>query len=248
MLIDQLKRTFAERCRKNPTYSLRAFSRSVGMDSSTVSAIMNGKRPLTIKTARRLLKGLDIVNPVEVQNIMAGTFLGENEDDGSGYKQFSLEAAEAISFWQHFAILASLEIKDFRATERGIAERLNIPFGIVLESLDRLEKLNLVMRAKTGWVLTGKNMATPTDIPSAMLREGHRQYIHKALESLENDPVEGRDITGTTMAISKARLPQAKKMIQDFRRKLSAYLEDGTRDAVYRVNVQLFPISQEKKK
>jgi transcriptional regulator with XRE-family HTH domain len=248
MLIDQLRRTFAERCRKNPTYSLRAFSRAVGMDSSTVSAIMNGKRPLTIKTARRLLKGLDIVNPVEVQNIMAGTFLGDKEDDVLGYKQLSLEAAEAISFWQHFAILALLEIKDFRATERTISERLNIPFGIVLESMDRLEKLGLITRAKIGWVLTGKNMSTPTDVPSAMLREGHRQYIHKALESLENDPVEVRDVTGMTMAITKARLPQAKKLIQEFRRKMSAYLEDGTRDAVYRLNVQLFPISQEKKK
>jgi len=218
------------------------------MDSSTVSAIMNGKRPLTIKTARRLLKGLDIVNPVEVQNIMTGTFLGDKGDNALGYKQFSLEAAEAISFWQHFAILAVLEIKDFRATERSISERLNIPFGIVLECLDRLEKLGLLRRSKIGWMLTGENMSTPTDIPSAILREGHRQYIQKALESLENDPVEVRDITGTTMAVSKARLPQAKKMIQDFRRKLSAYLEDGTRDAVYRVNVQLFPISQEKKK
>lgn len=248
MLVDQLKRTFADRCRKNPTYSLRAFSRSVGMDPSTMSAIMNGKRPLTIKTARKLLQGLNIVNPAEVQTIIAETFAGEEKQEVLGYQQLTLEAAEAIAFWQHFAIMAVLDLKDFRGTERAISERLNIPFGIVLESLDRLVKLGLVVKEKGTWQLTGKHLATPSDVPSAVMREGHRQWIQKAMESLENDPVEVRDISFITMAVAKSRLPQAKKMILEFRRKLTAYFEDGPRDAVYQLNIQLFPVSQEKKK
>jgi len=247
-LVEQLKRTFADRCRKNPTYSLRAFSRSVGMDPSTMSAIMNGKRPLTIKTARKLIAGLNIVNPTEVQTIIAETFAGEEQEEVLGYKQLTLEAAEAIAFWQHFAIMGVLDLKDFRGSERAISERLNIPFGIVLECLDRLAKLGLVAKEKGIWQLTGRHMATPSDIPSAVLREGHRQWIQKALESLENDPVEVRDISYITMSVAKSRLPQARKMILDFRRKLAAYLEDGTRDAVYQLNIQLFPVSQEKKK
>ena len=47
------------------------------------------------------------------------------------------------------------------------------------------------------------------------------------------------------MAISTAKLSEARKLIMDFRRKLCAFLEDGQRDAVYRLNVQLFPLSQE---
>jgi uncharacterized protein (TIGR02147 family) len=248
MLIEQMKKTFADRCRRNPAYSLRAFSRSLGMDSSTVSAIMNGKRPLTIKSAKKIVSGLEILNPVEAQNLIADTLVHEKDPVLTGYEQFSLEAAEAISFWQHFAILAVLEMKDFKATDRQISERLNIPLGIVWECLDRLSKLNLIVKNEKGWKLTGKNMATPSDIPSAILREGHRQTIIKALDSLENDPVEVRDMSGITMSISKDRLPQAKKMIQTFRRKLSTYMEEGSRDAVYRLNIQLFPLSQEKTK
>ncbi|WP_374079569.1 TIGR02147 family protein [Bdellovibrio bacteriovorus] len=242
-----MKRTFAERCRKNSSYSLRAFSRSLGMDSSTVSAILKGKRPLTIKTAQKIVEGLNITNPVEAQALIMSTFAKEESETVPNYSELAMESAEAISSWQHFAILALLEIKDFKGQERAISERLNIPFGIVSECLNRLEKLGLIEKRDQIWQLTGKNMATPSQVPSAALRKGHRQFIEKALQSLEADPVDVRDISGITMAISKARLTEAKVMIQDFRRRLSTYMEEGKRDAVYRLNIQLFPLSQEKK-
>lgn len=248
MLVDQMKKTFAERCRKNPAYSLRAFSRSLGIDSSTVSAIMKGSRPLTIKSARKIIQGLDIVNPVEVQAIIAETFAAKEEKVVLSYEELSLEKAEAIAQWENFSIMAVLELDHFKASERNISERLNIPLGTVMECLDRLGRLGLVVKTSSGWKLTGKNISTPSDIPSAALREGHRQFMNKALYSMENDPVELRDISGITMAVSKEKLPEARIMIQNFRRKLSALMETGERDAVYRLNVQLFPVTVEKKK
>lgn len=247
MLIDHMKRIFAERSRKNPSYSLRAFARSLGMDSSTVSAILKGKRPLTIKTARKIVEGLNITNPVEAQALMMSSFTEEEAPAVPGYTELAMEAAEAISSWQHFAILALLELEGFNGRERSISERLNIPFGVVSESLNRLEKLGLVARNINQWKLTGKNMSTPSQVPSSALREGHRQYILKALHSLENDPTEWREVSGITMAVSRSRLAEAKVMIQEFRRRLSTYMEEGPRDAVFRLNIQLFPLSQEKK-
>lgn len=246
MLIDHMKRTFAERCRKNSSYSLRAFARSLGMDSSTVSALLNGKRPLTMKTARKIVEGLNITNPVEAHSLIVATFAGE-EVEMPGYTEVAVEVAEAISSWEHFAILALLEIKDFRGQDRLISERLNIPLGIVWECLSRLEKLGMVTKEiPTGWTLTGKNMATSAQTPNGALREGHRQTILKSLESLESDPLELRDMSGITMAVNKARLPEARKMIQDFRRRLSAFMEVGGRDSVYRLNIQLFPFTKER--
>ena len=245
MLIDRLKTTFAERCKKNPSYSLRAFSRSLGMDSSTVSAILNGKRPLTLKTARKIIDGLNITSPAEAQALIVETLTDQTELVPN-YTELAMETAEAISSWQHFAILALLELKDFKGKERLISERLNIPFGITTECIARLEKLGLIEKKGRDWVLTKQNITAPDQIPSGALREGHRQNILKSLHSLENDPIENRDISGITMAISKRRLAEAKKMITDFRRTLSRHLEDGKRDAVYRLNIQLFPLSQEK--
>lgn len=244
MLIEHLKKTFADRSRKNPQYSLRSFARSLDIDSSTLSAILRGKRPLTAKTAKRLIEALEIRDPRESNELLLGS-LGETAAVPS-YETLSLEVAEVISSWEHFAILALLELDGFRAQNKTIARRLNLPLGIVIECLNRLELLGLVKQKSDTWVLTGKNMATPSNVPNSALRETLRQCIAKALESLEKDPVESRDITGTTMAISSKKLPEARRLIQDFRRNLSAFLEAGSKDAVYRLNVQLFPLSQEK--
>lgn len=249
MLVEHLKKTFADRCRNNPAYSLRAFARSLGMDSSTVSALLSGKRPITLKTAMKLIEGLQISDPNEAQALLVETLANTAPAAKAkvAYTELGLQTAEAIASWQHFAILALLELKNFTATDRAISERLNIPLPIARECLERLERLNLIKKEKIGWHLTGRNMSTPDQVPSGSLREGHRQNILKALDSLAEDPVEIRDISGITMAVSTARLEGARKMIQEFRRRLAAYMEGGKRDAVYRLNIQLIPLTKEKK-
>jgi transcriptional regulator with XRE-family HTH domain len=247
MLIERLQRTFAERSRKNPQYSLRAFARSLGIDSSTLSAILRRKRPLTAKMAKKLIEQLDIDDTAESQMLLLGA-IGAPESDGPRYTELALDVAEVLSSWEHFGILALLELDDFVADARGISHRLNIPIAIVLEALGRLEKLGLAQNRKGRWSLTGKNMATPSDIPSAVLRRGLRQNIERALTSLESDPVQVRDVTGITMAIDSAKLPEAKKLIRDFRRRLSAVLENGKKNSVYRLNIQLVPLTKEEAK
>ncbi|MGE0525511.1 MAG: TIGR02147 family protein [Bdellovibrionales bacterium] len=249
MLVEKLKQTFEERCRKNPSYSLRAFARSLDMDSSTLSAIMRGKRPITVKTARKILEGLHITNPHEAQTLMLQTVTGEEfSDQELAYKELAIESAEAISAWQHFAILALLELDGFKGYEREISTRLNISAGMVDECLHRLERLGIVMKSGRRWELTGRNMATGSEVPNSALREGHRQNISRALESLYDDPVDVRDISGITMAVCKEKLPQARKLVQDFRRRLAAFMESGKKDAVYRLNIQLFPLTKEMRK
>ncbi|WP_413574971.1 TIGR02147 family protein [Bdellovibrio sp. HCB290] len=246
MLINHLQSVFAERSRKNPSYSLRAFSKSLDMDSSTLSALLSGKRPMTTKTAMKIIDRLEINEPLQVQKLLMGV-LGA-EEAPQAYSDIDLESAEMISSWEHFAILAVLELPKAKTDTTAIGKRLNIPLGVTLECLVRLQKLGLVTKDATAWKLTGNNMSTPKNIPSSKIREGHRQFIHRAIESLEQHSVEQRDITGITMAINKKKLAEAKSLIEDFRRRISAFLETGTRDSVYRLNVQLFPLTQENPK
>jgi uncharacterized protein (TIGR02147 family) len=247
MLIDYLKETLASRIEKHPSYSLRAFARQLGMDSSTLSALIRGKRPLTLKTAKKILDGLAIENPVEAENMLVATLKSVSmAEDFSKYGELSLEHAEMLSSWEHFAILAFLELRTLRANERLIASRLEIPLPTVWDCLQRLERLDLVRKNRLCWELTGKNIATPSDIPSTELRKGHKQNILKAIDSLDRDPILSRDISGITVAVSKSRVDGAKKMIKDFRRRLATYLEGDDNDAVYRLNIQLFPLTKEK--
>jgi DNA-binding MarR family transcriptional regulator len=241
MLIDHLQKTYAERCRRNPQYSLRAFAKSLDIDSSTLSALIRRKRPLTAKTAQRLIGNLGITDPSHSQSLLLGV-LGERDECAPEYQQLELEAAEVISSWEHFAIRSLLQLDGYRPNTKQIARRLNVPHGIALEALNRMSRLGLVVQQGDVWLDTGKNLATP-NVPNATLRGALRQCMVKAIDSLEKDPVDVRDMSGMTMAIASDKIPEAKKLIQDFRRKLCAFLEDGNKNAVYRLNVQLFPLS-----
>lgn len=245
-LVDQLNRTFEERKAKNSSYSLRAFARSLEMDSSSVSAILRGKRAISPKIAQKLIDALGIVDPMEAQTLVMDT-ITEHEvtDESLRYQELGMDTAETIASWQYFAILALLELHDFSGNEPEISRRLNVPLTLVVESLNRLEKLELIRKKGKRWMLTGKNLATSAPVANQALREGHRQHIQKAVQSLDKDANDLRDISGITMAICRSRLPQAKKLIQDFRRRMSAFLEEGNKNSVYRLNVQLFPLTEE---
>ena len=246
MLIDHLQKTFAERCRRNPQYSLRAFARALEIDSSTLSALLRRKRPLTAKQARKLIESLDIQDPALAQTLLLGAIGAPDSQSTPEYNELALEAAEVISSWEHYAILFLIEIDGFRATNHNIARKLNLPLGVVIECLTRCEKLGLARQEGNVWKLITKNIAFTTNVPNQALKEVHKQYMQMAIDSLDKVSRENRDVSGITMAICSQKLPEASRMIQEFRRNLSAFLESGPKDSVYRLNVQLFPLTQEK--
>ena len=53
-------------------------------------------------------------------------------------------------------------------------------------------------------------------------------------------------LAATTMAIDISKLPLAKKMIREFQDKLCAYLETGVKKDVYKLCIQIFPLTSRK--
>lgn len=242
MLLEHLRGELENRSRKNPRYSVRAFARSLRIDSSTLSALLNGKRPVTAQTAKRILEELDI-DPSLKNHILLST-IKANEKRADNFLLVPNDALELIGGWEHYAILSLLEVSGFKATATAIANRLNISTGVAISALKRLEKLEMVKRGKHCWSSAGKQLETTTDVPSFALRKANREYIEKALSSLEQHSVDERDISGITMAISTRKLPEAKRIIREFRQSLSQFLESGEKNEVYRLNVQLFPLKK----
>lgn len=243
MLLEKLQKTFAERTRKNPQYSLRSFARSLDIDSSTLSALLRQKRKLTVRTAKHLIEKLGIDDPEEVRNLLLGCFSDASTAQAAPCHELDLAMTEMMSTWEHFAILAVLDLTNFKATSKNISARLNLPFGLVVDCVQRLKILGIVNEDSNGsLVKSEKNLATPSNIPSQKIRQGHRQFIEKSIFALESAPVDCRDISGTTLAINPKNLKEAKQRIQKFRREIAEFLEVGNRESVYRLNIQLFPL------
>ena len=82
------------------------------------------------------------------------------------------------------------------------------------------------------------------DIASLAIREMHRQMGELGVQSLDQVPVKERDISGLTIGISEATYERITKEIAEFRRRVSSIvMEDSGEERVYRLNVQLFPLT-----
>ena len=237
-IIERLSNEFTRARAKNPSYSLRAFSNRLGIQVSALSEILNGKRIISKKMGFRILSGLGI-NPVESKNILSQSKI---EDEA----HLSLDYFKAVSDWYYFAILSLAEISNFKADPDWISHRLNISRKEAKIALDRLIKLEMLVENEDGsYEASGIQYKTPTDILNISLKNHTIQTLELATKSVVNDPVEKRDFSTITMAIDPLNLDEAKKMIKSFRKRLSKKLESGNKKEVYKLAIQLFPLSRE---
>lgn len=246
MLHQYLIQEFEKRSGLNPKYSLRAFARDLNIHSGTLSGILNQRRAVGAKVLKHILKSLPLTTS-ERRKILSEIIAGK-ELNSTVPPLLDEETLAIVQDWEHFAILAFLQLKNKKHSAGEISRDFNLDPARTLRVLNNLEKAGLLSREGNKIVSQQKSLMTSRGIPSPALREAHRQYIDKAKESLEKVGVQERDITGTTMAISSKNLPKAKELIQQFRSDLSELLEHGTPDEVYRLNIQLFPLTHKKTK
>jgi uncharacterized protein (TIGR02147 family) len=245
---------------KNPSYSLRSFSRRVGMSSSALSEILNGKRLVSRKLAERVAYRL-LLTPEEVQGLLALfpakrrrssteslTGLGVVGDTQKMRQALQLTADQfnTIADWYHFGILSLLETEGAKSEPQWISRRLGVPVRNVAQALERLERLGMLKRDDSGQLmLTGQSFTTSDGVPSLALRRAHAQNLELARNALDDENIDRRDFTAITMAIDPAKLPQARALIRQFRDQLSNFLEADTKTEVYKLCVQLIPLSNE---
>jgi uncharacterized protein (TIGR02147 family) len=233
---------------RNSSYSLRAFATRVGLVPSAVSEILNGKRRITKKMGRKILERLSVSPDRSLMILNSLDFEKAKKIDRTDMKEFSrvnMDQYHVISEWYYFAILSLAETEGFKSNPKWIANRLNIQVREASTALERLERLGMLKKANGRFISTGLQFETSTDMANLSLRKSHFENLQLAQKSLETDDVLKRDFSSMTMAIDPKRLPEAKKLIKNFRRRLCAYLEAGSKKEVYRICVQLFPLSKE---
>jgi uncharacterized protein (TIGR02147 family) len=258
-----IEEAYRRRKQTNPAYSLRAFARYLGVSSGRLSEICAGKRVLTEKAGQKIAFKLGL-SPEEAHSFLGSirrdrherksspslsisVESGEDTDEQS-FSQLTFDAFRAISDWYHFAILSLMDTRHFKSEPRWIASRLGLSVIEVRGAIDRMKRLELIEEKNGKLVRTEAHLSTTHDVSSAALRLSHRQTLEQAIASLEEIPVELRDITSISMAIDVTRLPAAKKLIKDFRRQMSTYLEKGNKSEVYNLNIQLVPVTVPEKK
>lgn len=240
-----LQQELLRRSKANPRYSLRAFARTLGVQSGFLSNLLSGKRRITVTTIRRfgakLKLNADQVEAFEYEKNL-------DADQSIQFSTISVDCFAIISDWYHFAILELMSVKGFQSNAHWVAKKLGLSLAETQTAVDRLIRLGYIKISKNGkWSAkdTGTTTLGTKDTDEA-LRKMQKQILEKAIAALENVSVSKRDQSGMTMAISSDRLPEAKLKIKKFRRELCTYLEGGkVKDSVYQLSLSLYPLTNE---
>lgn len=248
-----LKDRLAEAQQSNPRYSLRAFSKKVGIHFAALSAIMNGKRLVSVKIATRIADSLEL-DPQERTELLAlfpqpKSKLKQSRLTGiakpANYIQMDEKQTSLAMEWEYFAVMSLLQCSEFQSSIPWLAHRLNVSQSRMKEVIDRLLDAHLLLVDENGNFSRPKeNFRTPDDVSALTIKKAHEQTLQLARESLFRDPIETRDFTFVTVAVNTQKLKCAKELIRKFQDELCDFLEEGPRTEVYRLSMQLFPLTK----
>ncbi|WII72671.1 TIGR02147 family protein [Bdellovibrio sp. 22V] len=235
---------FQRRRSQNPTLTNAQFAKILGIPSSRLSDYINGRRIMTTTIGRQIVKGLGMTendfdhlkNLIEFDRKKIKTLMPES--------QLKEDEFAIICDWYHFAILALVPIKTFQPNPQWIAERLNIPLEVAHAAIDRLVRLGLLVLEDGKFIVTQKQLETTHNIPSESLRRSHKQSLVQVLDNMDRVPLDLRDVTSITFPMNRKKIPEAKRLIRNFRRKMATLMTQGPKTDVYNLNVQLFPVTK----
>jgi len=265
MYINIIRRELETRSEKNPRYSLRAFARALNFEATVISQILSQKRVPTFKTAEKIIRALDL-DPSVAQDFLssvadahksrglklANKFLrhqfAESEIQKTSIQDLSIDYFRVIADWYHVAIMELTFTEGFESNSNWIAKELGITPLEAKLAIERLLKLGLLERIDNKLVKTNERMTTADkDLTTPALRKHQKQLLEKAILSLENDPIEIRNMSGMMMVADPALIPEAKKLIEECSKKVSRLLQSGRKTQVYQFHVSLYPIQKPKK-
>ncbi|MBC7741374.1 MAG: TIGR02147 family protein [Bdellovibrionaceae bacterium] len=226
-------------------FSLRSFAKRLSVSPTAVSEMLNGKRVITKKTADKICEKLNLtaLDIEKISKLLKGkkTF----DSDQKSYLKLDVNNYPMFSEWHYFAILSLAETDDFTDEPAWIAKRFNLPVETVQKALTTMEDLKVLARDPKGMLRpTGVSFQMTCTKENLFFKKAQNNNLEMATKFIEKSSLEQFfDFSSMTLFVDNELLPEAKELIINFRRKLAEFLESGKREEVYKLNIQLFPLS-----
>lgn len=261
---DVIKNKFENRLKKNPRYSLRAFARDLEVPVSRLSEVLNDKSGLSVFNAEKIAKKLDLsanekelfLNQVLSEHGRSNSsrknakkYLSEIETKKLDFVEIDLDTFNIISDWYHYALIDLIETQTFKNDSEWMAKRLGINKFQVDQALERLKKCKLIEVKNRKLKAINQTVATSSDIPSEAIKNFHRQVLQKAIEAIDFQGVEERDMTTITVPLDTRLIPELKNKIKNFRREINNWVKEANKkpQEVYCLNLNLFSLTKNRR-
>ena len=252
---------YYEERKRRSVFSWREFSKIAGFTSSSyMKVVCDGKSKLSRIGVERTGAAMGLVG-FEMDYFRAMVEFGQaaTEEKKKGAYENMLAIAkvhkvrvlegdlfEFYDSWQN-PVVRELAPLMPGATPGEIAKKcyLEMTAAEVQQSLNFLMKAGLLKKAGDSAFVQAETSITGTpDATRLALRGMHRQMSKLATPALDL-PVEQRNFSGVTMGVSRESYERIVKVLDECRRQIIAIAADDKNiDQVYRLNLQLFPLTK----
>ena len=260
----QYMRDYYDERKRRSVFSWREFSKIAGFTSSSyMKVVCDGKSKLSRIGVERTGQAMGLVG-FEMDYFRAMVEYGQTETEAkkkAAYENMLAIArvhkirvmeGELYEFYDswHNPVVRELAPLMPGATPGEIAKMCNpeVSAADVQKSLNFLTRVGLLKReGRDAFVQAETSIAGTPDATRLALRGMHRQMSKLATPAVDL-PVDERHFSGVTMGLSRRSYERIASLIDEFRRQVIAVAaEDKDIDQVYRLNLQLFPLSRKVK-
>ena len=243
-------------------FSWQEFARNAGFSSAVfLKYVCEGKKNLSVGSAGSVANAMGLVGFEQTYFVLMVSYAHAKSDKA---KRAAFEERCALAQAHKVRVLGDEEFDYFKSWKNPVLREIaphmpgarplemahackqKISATEVSETLDFLMRAGLLKKDKNGtYVQTEKSISMgPVDAVPVAAREMQRQMGEFAVKAMDL-PLSERDMSGVTMGITHRAYEQIKKEIADFRRRIVAIASaDDDTEQVYRLNVQLFPLSE----
>ena len=249
----------------NPRYSYAVLAKRVGLKSAaTLHMIAHGERLPGRNLVVRLSKffGLSERETDYLEHLVLSEKAAEDPKlkvlidkklsatrPRGKFRRIESSEIGTIANWYTYAIREMAVLPDFREDAGWISGRLlfEVSPADIRSAIEGLVSRGLLARDAHGRIVQSALCAdTPSDIVSEGLKQFHEVSLANVIRSVRVVPIEEREITGTTLAVSSKQLERAKTLIRDFQKQFVEMIEEtsGNADSVYELKVAFYPLTK----
>ena len=246
----KMKEELSLKQRNNPSYSLRAYARDIGIHAGTLSQIINGKRPLPLKDSKAVAKKLKL-NPQEQTLFLESLIRAKSALDqikiSPEDSRFMLDESyyKYIAEWEHAVVVELFDLEDFQGTVEEVSVLLDIPLNRAEVVVNNLVVCGIIALEDGKMVRKQSEFRTTEDIHNQALKVFHKETLQMGIENIDKIELELRDFSAVTTSIDREKIPDAKAIIREFRQKMIALAAQGDKTDVYQLSIQFYPLTKQ---
>ena len=255
-------RDYYEERKRCSVFSWQKFALDAGFSSAVfLQYVCEGKKNLSVGSAGSVANAMGLVGFEYDYFVLMVSYAHAKSNEA---KKAAFEERCALAHAHKVRVLGDEEFKYFKSWKNSVIRELaphmpgakplemahackpKISAAEVSETLDFLVKAKLLKKDRSGnYQQTDKTIKmAPVEAVPLAARDLQRQMGEFAIKAIDL-PISERMMSGYTLGLTRRAYERIKKETEDYYRRVVAIAtEDDETEQVYRLNVQLFPLSE----